>query len=679
MRFARMIAAACFMLSFFLFPQRPLFAGQVIRVGIYENSPKVFTSGPGEPAGIFVDLIEEIASRENWEIEYVPGTWGEGLDRLADGKIDLMPDVAFNTERAKKFAFHSEPVLSDWFQIYSIKGSGIVSLLDLDGRKVSVLDRSIQEDAFRKLIDGFDISVEVVPFPDYSSAFSSVAEGSVDAVITNRFYGAKHMREFGLADTAVIFSPTRLFFAGSQNLDPALLEAIDKDLADMKRDPDSTYFHSLEKWTSEKYTTAFPDWAKYLGGAMLIAAILGLAGTVLFKRQVNVRSQELVLSMEARISAETSDRLKSAFLATMSHELRTPLNSIIGFTGIMLQGLAGPLNEEQTKQMGMIQKSARHLLELINDVLDISRIEAGRLELSREAFDPEASAERVIETVRPSAERKGLYLRYEKGEGICELSNDRRRFEQILINLLGNAVKFTSRGGVTLRSGTENGSIFFSVTDTGIGIRAEDLDHIFEPFKQVDMGKSREYEGTGLGLSICRKLVENMGGTIEARSQPGVGSEFTFRLPVSGGLDRTKILIIEDNSQNLYLMRFLLEHEGLEVVAATDGREGLEMASREMPDAILLDVQLPSVDGYAVAREMRKRDELAGVPIIAVTSYAMPDDRAKCIAAGATGYLEKPIDPERFVRQIREFIPGDKGSGVDPCRRGSDPDESSDS
>lgn len=185
----------------------------------------------------------------------------------------------------------------------------------------------------------------------------------------------------------------------------------------------------------------------------------------------------------------------------------------------------------------MVQGSARHLLALINDVLDISRIEAGKIELSRERFDPAVSVERVMETVRPAAEKKRLYLRYEKGEGKCEILNDRRRFEQVLLNLLANAVKFTVKGGVMVSCGMEDGTVFFSVRDTGIGISADDIRDIFEPFKQVDTGKSREYEGTGLGLSICKKMAEAMGGSIEVQSGLGSGSEFIFRLPVNGGDD----------------------------------------------------------------------------------------------------------------------------------------------
>ena len=239
----------------------------------------------------------------------------------------------------------------------------------------------------------------------------------------------------------------------------------------------------------------------------------------------------------------------------MSHELRTPLNSIIGFTGIILKGLVGPLNEEQNKQLGIVKNSAHHLLNLINDVLDISKIEAGQLEIKSELMNMPDAIEEVTKTVIPMAEKKGLSFDIKVGPDVGQITSDRRRMKQILINLINNAIKFTPEGGsITLTAnivpssdlgvlGSEqpdtttekritNTFIVISVKDTGIGIRPEDMETLFKPFHQVDSGLARKHEGTGLGLSICKRLVEMLGGEIKAESEFGKGSKFTFKLPL---------------------------------------------------------------------------------------------------------------------------------------------------
>ena len=237
----------------------------------------------------------------------------------------------------------------------------------------------------------------------------------------------------------------------------------------------------------------------------------------------------------AREQAESADRLKSAFLATMSHELRTPLNSIIGFTGIVLKELTGPLNDEQKKQLGMVRTSASHLLNLINDILDISKIEAGQLEIAPEPFDMPETIEKVVRTVTPQAEQKGLLLVAEVSPEVGKIVSDRRRVEQIIINLLNNAVKFTEKGVVRVECLVSDDRLVTRVVDTGIGIKPEDMDKLFVAFQQVDSSLARPHEGTGLGLSICKKLVEMLGGEIRAESVWGVGSTFTFTLPMKRG------------------------------------------------------------------------------------------------------------------------------------------------
>ncbi len=244
---------------------------------------------------------------------------------------------------------------------------------------------------------------------------------------------------------------------------------------------------------------------------------------------VRERTAELEIAKE---NAESADRLKSAFLATMSHELRTPLNSIIGFTGILLKGFAGPLNEEQAKQLGMAKASAMHLLDLVNDVLDISKIEAGRLVVSLKSFDFPALLRRVIAAIKPQALKKNLDLQLIIADTVGVLQSDERRVEQIILNLVNNAVKFTDRGSVTVACMSDGQHLITRVMDTGIGIRKEDMDKLFKPFSQVVTGIARDHDGTGLGLSISRKLAEKLGGTITVESEPGKGSTFTVSLPL---------------------------------------------------------------------------------------------------------------------------------------------------
>jgi len=254
---------------------------------------------------------------------------------------------------------------------------------------------------------------------------------------------------------------------------------------------------------------------------------------VSLERRVAERTAELAL---ARDRAEGADRTKSAFLATMSHELRTPLNSIIGFTGLLLRGLAGPLNAEQTKQLRMVKDSGQHLLALINDVLDISKIEAGQIEIANAPFDLPESIQKVVQTVTPLANKKQLPLIAQIAPDVSRITSDRQRVEQILLNLLSNAIKFTEQGEVTLTAeivpGMPRSALRISVADTGLGIKRENLDKLFQPFRQLDTGLTRQHEGTGLGLAICKRLVERLGGTITVESEWGKGSTFQCTLPI---------------------------------------------------------------------------------------------------------------------------------------------------
>lgn len=778
---------------------------RIVKVGLYENAPKIFTAESGKPAGIFIEIIEHIAKIEGWDLRYVPGTFGEGLDRLLKGEIDLMPDVAYSADREAVYSFHKVPVLTSWFQVFAPTGNAIRSIADLNGKRILVLDRSVQHTAFIRLSTAFGVRSDVITMPDYKTMFEAVAKGEADAAVTNTYYGIRHAKKYGLEDTAVVFEPSELFFAAPENAPRQVLDRIDSHLSALKKDPQSVYYASLKRWTSEEVRFTVPAWMQIIGLMAGLALVMSLAGGVVLKHQVNARTLELQTSerryrqlfasnpapmfiyqrgtlqmlavnnafvshygysaeealslhlpdlcpeeekgtvvklaaglkghecagewhhlkadgsiitivarsenidywgsdariaviaditdrkrveealrhseekffkafhatpdaivisrafdgllievndvflrktgysredalsnstvglnvwadphdrehyiagireqgnvrdleaqfrtktgavldglvsgepivlgdnfclltiirditerkkaeeqirrlnddlrrhadvLEQRVAertaelavamekAQAADRIKSAFLATMSHELRTPLNSIIGFTGILLQGLAGPLNTEQYKQLTMVQSSARHLLALINDVLDISRIEAGELHLSPAPFDLRQSVEKMVKTVSPLAYKKGIVLHLDIADAVGTITTDQRRLEQVMLNLLNNAVKFTEKGHVRISCRTENDYYLLSFSDTGVGMQPEDIPNIFQPFRQIDSGLTRKHEGTGLGLSICKKIIDMMDGAISVESQLGAGSTFTVRLPGQSG------------------------------------------------------------------------------------------------------------------------------------------------
>jgi PAS domain S-box-containing protein len=922
-------------------------AGRTVRIGVYQNEPKIFMDSAGRASGIYIDLLNEMAGAEGWTLAYVPCQWADCLAALEAGQIELMPDVAYSAERAQKYDFHKTPVLESWSQIYANSGMKVNGYEDLAGKRVAVLKGSIQLSTFEQNMSGSGFAVTLIPTNSLEEAFDLASKGSADAAIANNFFGDYFYKEYGLVKTPIVFQPAALFYATAKGRNTDLLEAIDRHLNAWLQEPNSPYYTTLSRWTKIKQTPVYrvPQYVNWVVGIIAGLFILSVALVFLLRGQVRARTKhlekanealreseeryrllfstsndailltapdgsifsanpaacrifgrteeeirlvgrdgvadpsdpglapaleerarkgsfhgelallrkdgakfygevstalfesekgeprssmiirditerkesearlaeserryrelvenansiilrwthdgritflnefgqrffgysaeeilgrpvlgtivpaiesdgrdlgrlmdqilsdpaafeqnvnenmrrngervwiswtnrivrdgqgraieiqsigtdvserknaeealrdrenqlslilnnvsdvvfaiavepndvfrfvsvnhrfleitglrenqivgalardvipepshplvfgkyreaiqsgqpvhweevseyptgrkigvvtivpvldprgictqlvgmvhditeskqaeeairELNVTLERRVvertaelavardRAEAADRLKSAFLATMSHELRTPLNSIIGFTGIILQGLAGPLTAEQRKQLDMVRDSSRHLLALINDVLDISKIEAGQLEIHNESFDPRASIEKVIGIVKPLAEKKGLSLNVTVAPEIGALVSDPRRVEQILINLLNNAIKFTGQGGVTVTAITApypyhapQSALRISIADTGIGIKPEDFSQLFLPFRQIDSGLTRQHEGTGLGLAICRRLTELLGGEISAESTWGQGSVFLLTLPVAG-------------------------------------------------------------------------------------------------------------------------------------------------
>ena len=383
-------------------------------------------------------------------------------------------------------------------------------------------------------------------------------------------------------------------------------------------------------------------------------------------------------------AAEAASRAKSEFLANMSHEIRTPMSAILGFAEMLLQKGA-----EECAQIGcarIIRQNAQHLLELINDILDLSKVEAGQMKVERISFDLPTLLFEIVSLARPRAAEKGLGFDVRFDGSIPRLiQSDPERLRQILLNLINNAMKFTESGKIDLRivdegAGSPNILLRVDVIDSGIGMSQEQLGRLFRPFSQGDVSIARKFGGTGLGLTISRQLAKLLGGDVTATSQPRMGSTFSMRIdggPSAGvetlcGLTeatlpakldpsvkneiylRGRILLVEDGADNQRLLRMQLSGAGASVVSAANGQRAVELATTQPFDLILMDMQMPVMDGYSATVELRRRG--IKIPIIALTAYAMAEDRDKCIASGCDDYLSKPVDEETLLSAVNRAL-----------------------
>jgi signal transduction histidine kinase/ActR/RegA family two-component response regulator len=415
----------------------------------------------------------------------------------------------------------------------------------------------------------------------------------------------------------------------------------------------------------------------------------------LLAQRVAERTAEL---SAANAELERAARLKDEFLANMSHELRTPLNTVLGMAEILNENVYGELNAEQQQTVSYIEESGRHLLALITDILDLAKIEAGKSELliAPVAIDDVCQASLLF--IKQTAQKKQIKVFSAFDNHVNVIQADERRLKQILVNLLSNAVKFTPEGGqvgLEVVGDETQGVVQFTIWDTGIGIAEVEMKQLFEPFVQIDSSLSRQHEGTGLGLSLVYRLTEMHGGSVAVESKVGEGSRFTVSLPwpevnkeveaysyygyrresKGKGAEETDVaspalrasapmlLLADDNEANIATLTSYLRPRGYQIVVARNGAEAIERAREMRPALILMDIQMPGMDGIEASRRLRADTKLAAIPIIALTALAMPGDRERCLEAGANEYLSKPVSLSRLVQMIETQLDGLENSG----------------
>jgi signal transduction histidine kinase/CheY-like chemotaxis protein/HPt (histidine-containing phosphotransfer) domain-containing protein len=688
-----------------------------VTVGLYENAPKVYTDEGGRPAGLFVELLEAVARAEGWRLDYVPCEWAACLKLLEAGRIDLMPDVAFSIERARRYDFHQVSVANSWSQVYAHPDRRVQSLDDLAGLRVAILEGGIQQDFLAQLLAGSGIDYRPVPVGSLDEGYRAVLDGRADAIVTNSFFAARNGHKYRLAETPIVFLPSTLYFASANGTNLDLLARIDLHLEAWRRDAGSIYYDAMRRTMAAPPELLVPHWVGWslaiLGAGMLLLYVLSL----LLRWQVAQRTRALLhtteelqterANLEHQVAARTAElrrakeeaerlsRVKSDFLANMSHEVRTPMNAILGMLYLALKSELPPAVHNQ---LSKAQGAAHSLLGIINDILDLSKIEAGKLEIEQIEFNLDTVLEQLGDAVGFQAERKGIefLIRYDPSIP-TQLVGDPLRLGQVLLNLCGNAVKFTEHGEVELAfqglDATETDiTLRVCVRDSGIGMSPEVQQKLFEKFSQADQTTTRRFGGTGLGLAISKNLVELMGGRIWVEaSQPGRGTTMCFSVPLriarqaqarqralveqAGPLRAgVRALVVDDNEVSRAILAEMLRFLHLEVVSVPSGVAALAAVRSPAAgpfDLVLIDWRMPGMNGDEVVRRIRNDPDIAHKPkVVMVTAYGREDVFRLSEQAGVDGFLVKPVSPSTLLDTVLSVLGRGRLFGED--RKGRD-------
>lgn len=531
----------CCLIILLIFSQILTIFGQqslekTLKVGVYNNPPKIFINHSNEPEGIFIDILKEIAQQENFTIQYVYGDWFEIMDQLEEGTIDMVPDVAYSDERDSLFTFHNLYIINSWLEVFTIQEKNINTIEDLNNKNVGVLKGSIQEDYINKTLKSiYNIDYNIFTYNDYSKTIDALIHQEVDLIIANRFVYYSQIFDQKIIPTGIILQPSNLFFAFRKNIDHEIANQFDKQIAIMKNNPKSVFYKSLHKWLDKDFKHSIPSYIIWLFSFVIVFGIIIVIFIFILRQRIKDKTLELKLINQellySKIKAEESDQLKTAFLRNISHEIRTPLNVICGFSNL----LNDPNIDENTKKeyTDTIERNSDQLLHILTDIITIASIETHQEIINYSHFNLYTLMFEIKNIFIKNAHDKKLQLEFTPliSEKKSEIIGDRSKIIQIIHHLIHNAIKFTHQGEIKFGYRFSNDEIEFFVSDTGIGISEEQQQKIFERFTHANYSVQTNYGGTGLGLPISKGMVQLLGGRIWVVSEIGIGSTFYFTIP----------------------------------------------------------------------------------------------------------------------------------------------------
>lgn len=501
-----------------------------IRVGVYDNPPKIFINEKGQPDGFYIDLIKTIAVNENLTVDFVPGNWNQLTEQLEKGEIDLLPDMSYTKERDSLYSFNKLSLLPSWLEIFTLKGVNIHNVKDMNGKRIGVLKHSVQETYMEQTVKAdFSIDYKLMTYDTYEASVNALKEQEVDVIVCDRFFYFSTLCDQDILSTGIILRPTELMLGFTKGKNPQLIERMDKQISLLKNNPNSLYYNSLHHWLDKEHAHAIPRYIYIIILIVITSLLLSLLFIFLLQKQVKNKTADLV---KAKEKAEENDRLKTAFLHTVSHEIRTPMNAIMGFSSLLPEQFN---NQEKLEQFSkIIDQRCTDLLMILDDVLDFSRIESGQCSMHRETCNINAIFSELNTffkdyAVRTNKQHIKLAM-HTLDESVAEIETDKLKVKQILINLLTNAYKYTLEGSIECGCSRIDDRMRFYVSDSGIGIPSDQSQHVFDRFVQLNDNRFPLSGGTGLGLPIVKGLVELLGGEVWIESEVNKGTTVYFTL-----------------------------------------------------------------------------------------------------------------------------------------------------
>lgn len=641
-----------------------------LKVGVYDNRPKIFINEHGLPNGIFIDVLKAIAEKEGYRIKYIVGNWQELLNMLAKGEIDVLPDMAYSQKRDSTCNFNNLSVISTWLEIFTTKRTPVRTITDLQNKNIGVLKGSFQEDLLKNTImKNFNLSFNIFAYKDYKETSEALINNEVDVMVADRFLYFSKTIDKNISATGVIFHPNELYFGFSRNVSQKILTQFDNNLSKLKNDANSEYYVSLHEWLEiNKHEHEISPFLKWFIIIISIFSLLAAAFLIILNNTVKYKTAELLASKQ---KAEESDRLKTVFLQNISHEIRTPMNGILGF--IELLNKDDLVEKDKKNYMDIVTKSGHRLLNTINDVIEISKIESGQISLHFSNVNIREVMTDLYDFFNKQTEEKGIKLIFNDtlSVKIPLIETDKSLIEKIMVNLLRNAVKFTNAGLIEFGYYKEKDQLIFYVLDTGCGIPVDRHEAILERFVQSDLNMTRAHEGSGLGLAIAKAYIELLGGKIKLESEENKGSKFYFNIPyipvkqkdefmVPEKISLTQlnkkitILIAEDDEFSYMYLERILKNEHITIIHANNGEDTVEiMKSNPGITMILMDIKMPRMNGLVATQHIRKFNP--HVPIIAQTAYAFKEDKEEIFDSGCNDFITKPIERTELIRLIFKY------------------------